>query len=82
VAYLNDPILIDIFEHLVQDGRDNLLRTTGDGESDRGGVEIARESLSGENGLSLEEIPFSFVLDKETRFLMRYARNQCNEGKL
>jgi len=64
VTYLNDPVLVDIVEHFVHDGRDNFLRTTGNGECDGGGVEIARESLSGENGLSLEEIPFTFVLDQ------------------
>ena len=61
---LNDAVLVDIFEHLVHHGGNNFLRTTGDGQSDGGGIEIAWKGLSGENGLSLEEIPFSLVLDK------------------
>ena len=63
-AYLDNPILVDIVEHLIQNGRDNFLRTAGDGESDGGGIEIARESLRSENWFSLEEIPFTFVLDQ------------------
>ena len=66
-TYLNDPVLVDVIEHLVQDGRDDLLRTTGDGESDGGGVEIAREGLCGENGFSLEEVPFTFVLNQRDK---------------
>jgi len=62
-TYLNDPVFVNIVEHLVHDGRDNLLRTTGDGQSDGGGVEITREDIGSENGLSLEEVPFTFVLD-------------------
>jgi hypothetical protein len=64
VTYLNDAIFVDIFEHFVHHGGDNVFRTTSDGQRDRGGIEIARESLGGENGFSLEEIPFSFMLDE------------------
>ena len=63
-TYLNDAILVDIFEHLIHHGGDDLLRTTSDGQSDGGCVEITRESLSGENWFSLEEIPFAFMLDE------------------
>ena len=61
---MNDPVLVNIVEHLVHDGGDNFLRTTGDGESDRGGVQIAREIVSGVEGFFLEEVPFAFVLDQ------------------
>ena len=38
-------------------------------ESKRGSVKIARENSSGENGLSLEEIPswFMFVIDERNQ---------------
>ena len=87
MTYLNDAILVDIIEHFVHHGRDDLLRTTGDGQSDRGGVEIAGESLCGENGLSLEEIPFSFMLDEGdeisdgTQDTSVGIRNAGNEGQ-
>ena len=64
MTYLNDPVLVNVVEHLVHDRRDNLLRPAGNGECDRGSVEIARESLSGEDGLPLEKVPFTFVLDQ------------------
>lgn len=70
-TYLNNPILVDIVEHLVQNGRDDFLRTTSDSESDGGGIEITRESLCSEKGLSLEEIPFALVLNE---------RNQSSDG--
>ena len=62
--YLNDAVLVNIVEHVVHNGGNDLLGTTGDGQSDGGGVKIAWKGLSGEDGFSLEEIPFSIVLDK------------------
>jgi len=59
---LNDAVFVDVVEHLVENGGDDLLRTTSNGESEGSGVEIARESFGGENGFSLEEIPFAFVV--------------------
>jgi hypothetical protein len=81
-AYLNDPILIDVVEHLVHDRRDNLFRTTGDGQGDGGSVEVARKNLSGENGLFLEEIPFTFVLDERNEVSDETGDNQHDEWDL
>ena len=61
---LNDAIFIDVVKHLVKNRGDDLLRTAGNGESEGSGVEITRVNLGGENGFSLEEIPFAFVMDQ------------------
>ena len=61
---MNDAVLIDVVEHLVQNGGDDRLRTTSNCEGEGSGVEIAGERLRGENGFSLEEIPFPFVLNQ------------------
>ena len=52
----------------------------GNGESDRGGVKIARETLGGENGLPLEEIPFTFVMDEGNQ-ISDGESVQCRKGK-
>ena len=53
----------------------------GDGESDRGGVKIARETLGGENGLPLEEIPFTFVMNEGNQ-ISDGESVQMQEGKV
>lgn len=64
MTYLDDPVFVNIVEHLIHNRRDYLFRTAGDGQGDGRGVEIARKNFSGENGLLLEKIPFAFVLDQ------------------
>ena len=59
---MDDPVLVNVVEHLVHERRDDLFRTAGDSEGDGGGVEIAGKNFGGENGFLLEEVPFAFVL--------------------
>jgi hypothetical protein len=63
-THLNDAVLVNIVEHLVHHGGDSFFRTTGDGQSDGGGVEVTGKGLGGQDRFSLEEVPFSFVFDE------------------